>query len=82
MRTPPPPSWLRREFGASISAAFSTTSKGGARATRVYDRYAYDREKQIALEIERTSLDSNEPNIRRSQISRKLTTNVREPSPM
>jgi len=24
--------------------------EGGARATRVYDRYAYDREKQIALE--------------------------------
>jgi len=24
--------------------------EGGARATRVYDRYAYDREKRIALE--------------------------------
>jgi hypothetical protein len=24
--------------------------EGGARATRVYDRYAYDREKQVALE--------------------------------
>jgi len=30
--------------------------EGGARATRVYDRYAYDREKRIALEAWARSL--------------------------
>jgi len=39
--------------------------EGGARATRVYDRYAYDREKRIALETWsrslRATLESTQP---------------------
>jgi hypothetical protein len=45
----PRPGWPMRAFRADIAKVLNHT-EGGPRATMVYNRHAYDREKRLALE--------------------------------